>query len=141
MFQAPAMAIDKSERKHGAYMLQDEEMLTYAAREWTSPPTMQDFAVLKTHLDNLLLDGKLGFSARALKRPKDISDVWKKISTPEHRAVVAENTAATKLFLEAAGVKIADRRDGKEAGLLTLVAEVRAVAAGMSRSISPLVVR
>ena len=99
------MTISKSERKLGAYILQDQEILAYAARNWTMPPTMKDFEVLKSHLDKLFLDGKLGFSARAFTRAKDISDVWKKtIDTAAHCDKVGEMTAVAKFVLEAAGV-------------------------------------
>ena len=129
MCQALAMVISNSDSTAAACMIRNHEIFAYAARTWTCAPTMKEFEALKVHLDKLYLDGKLGFPGGCMKRPKDISDLWKKINTEEHRRKVGEMTAVAKFVLEAAGVPIIDVPQEKEPGLVSSIAKVRAPSA------------
>ena len=88
----------------------DHEIFAYAARTWTCALTMKEFEALKVHLDNLHLDGKLGFPGGRMKRARDISDLRKNINTEGHRREVSEMEAVAKFALEAAGVPITRMR-------------------------------
>ena len=129
MLQALAMVLNSPERMVAACMLRNHEIYAYAARTWTCAPTMKDFEALKEHLDQLYLDGKLGFSGGRMKSANNLSDLWKEINTKEHRRKCSEMTAVAKFVLEAAGVPIIDVPQEKEPGLVSSIAKVRAPSA------------
>ena len=122
------MVLNSPERMVAACMLRNHEIYAYAARTCTCAPTMKDFEAPKEHLDQLYLDGKLGFSGGCMKSANNLSDLWKEINMKEHRRKCSEMTAVAKFVLEAAGVSISDVPQENEPGLVSSIAKVRAAA-------------